>query len=108
MSVQRIISLGQTVCFLIFLSESSVWSVLTCLLLTQHLQCNETQSGMALCAVLTDAIGERDREWCAYTMFYIYFFCGTSRARSICEGLSRSSNDEDFGPVIPEVSKLAI
>ncbi len=50
------------VCFLIFLSESSVWSVLTCLLLTQHLQCNETQSGMALCAVLTDAIGERDRE----------------------------------------------
>lgn len=29
---------------------------------------------MALCVVLTDAKGERDRKWCACTIFYIYLF----------------------------------
>jgi len=32
-------------------------------------------------------------------------FCGTSRARRICEGSCSSSDDGDFGPVIPEVSE---
>lgn len=62
--------------FCFFLSESSVWSVLNWLLVTQHLQCEATQSGMALRVVLTDAKGS-----VTVNGMLAQFFTFTSRAR---------------------------